>query len=120
MAAEGTVPGEGTVYLLCFARPLGDASRPRASARHYVGWFANPTRIVHHQTGTSGVAIVYAFFQRGIPFVVARMVPGDKNLERRIKRSGQHARHCPNCTPNPRTGHWSQKGAPHAEGEAQE
>jgi hypothetical protein len=107
MAAPGQ-PGEaGTVYLLCFAEAIGDTSRPRMSARHYVGWFANPNRIVHHQNGTSGVAIVYAFFQRGIPFVVARTAPGSKTLERRIKNNGHHAEYCPRCSPSPRNGFWA-------------
>lgn len=96
----------GTVYMLCFAAPLGDPSRPRCSARHYVGWFQNPSRITHHQNGTSGVPIVYAFFQRGIPFVVSRTMPGTRDDERRIKRSGHHAEYCPNCTENPRKGAW--------------
>jgi hypothetical protein len=98
----------GTVYLLCFARSIGDVSRTRMSAKHYVGWFANPQRIDHHQNGTSGVAIVYAFFRRGISFVVARTMPGTKANERRIKASGNHERNCPNCHPlTYRNGAWT-------------
>lgn len=104
------MPGseEGTVYMLCFSAPLGDPTRPRMSARHYIGWFANPNRLEHHRNGTSGVKIVYAFFTKKTPFVVARTTPGGKALERRIKRSGNHARNCPNCNPTTyRNGAWA-------------
>jgi hypothetical protein len=97
---------EGTVYMLCFAAPLGDPTRPRMSASHYVGWFQNPARITHHQNGTSGVPIVYAFFQRGIPFIISRTRTGTRSDERRIKLSGHHADHCPNCTAKPWKGGW--------------
>src|SRR5882724_3956685 len=96
----------GTVYLLCFATAIGDPSRPRMSAKHYVGWFKDPARIAHHEKGTSGVTIVYAFFKRGIPFVVARTMPGSKTDERRIKAAGNHERNCPNCSKTPRNGSW--------------
>lgn len=102
-------PEEGTVYMLCFTTPLGDPSRPRMSARHYVGWFRNPNRITHHENGTCGSKIVYAFFQRGIPFVVSRTMPGNRNDERRIKRAGNHARNCPNCNPHPGNGAWHEQ-----------
>lgn len=98
---------EGTIYMLCYAKPIGDPNRPRMSAQHYVGWFANPGRITHHKNGTSGVAIVYAFFRRGIPFVVSRTMPGTKSEERLVKQSGNHKRNCPNCNPNSgRKGRW--------------
>lgn len=97
---------EGTVYMLCFARSLGDPTRSRMSAKHYVGYFDNPERIEQHRNGTSGVKIVYAFFQRGIPFIVSRKMPGVKEDERKIKKNGQHAQHCPNCTAKPWRGAW--------------
>ena len=97
---------DGTVYMLCYARPLGDPTRPRMFAKHYVGWYLDPKRIMHHQNGTSGVPIVDAFHKAGIPFVVARTRPGTKVDERRIKTRGHHAEYCPNCNPNPRGGVW--------------
>lgn len=97
---------EGVVYMLCFADQLGDTDRPRMSARHYVGWYANPQRIEHHANGTSGVAIVYAFFKRGIPFTVSRTMTGTRADERRIKRAGNHERNCPNCREKPGRGGW--------------
>lgn len=97
---------KGTLYMLCFDRPLGDPARPRMSARHYVGWFLRPSRITHHANGTSGVPIVYAFYQRGIPFVVVRTRPGTKADERRIKDNGNHAKYCPRCSPKPWNGVW--------------
>ncbi len=98
---------EWTVYMLCYAEPIGDPDRPRCSAQHYVGKYTNRARIGHHENGTSGVNIVTAFHSRGIPFIVSRTVTTvDGNLERKIKNAGQHRRHCPRCTPNPWTGGW--------------
>lgn len=98
---------EGIVYMLCYAKPIGDTTRTRMSAQHYIGWFRNPNRIAHHANGTSGVPIVYAFFKRGIPFTVVRTMPGTKKDERRIKLAGNHRRNCPNCNPDSkRKGGW--------------
>ena len=93
--------------MLCYAEPIGDTTRPRMSAQHYIGYFDNPNRIEQHRNGTSGVKIVYAFFKRGIPFVVSRSMPGTKTDERRIKDAGNHKRNCPNCNPgSKRKGGW--------------
>jgi hypothetical protein len=94
------------VYLLHFKERIGDPSRPRMHAQHYVGSYWRESRLTDHANGTSGVPIVTAFHAKGIPFVVARTVPGDKTLERRIKRYGHHAEHCPECTPEPKKGLW--------------
>lgn len=95
------------VYLLHFTEPIGDPGRPRAGAQHYIGSYANESRINYHRNGTSGVNIVAEFHRRGIPFVVARTVKGDKTLERRIKNNGHFREYCPECRPTPWGGLWN-------------
>jgi hypothetical protein len=94
------------VYLLHYAEPIGDPSRPRMWAQHYIGSYWYDSRITHHANGTSGVAIVTAFYRKGIPFELVRKVPGTKELERRIKSNGHFAEYCPRCRPQPRKGYW--------------
>jgi hypothetical protein len=106
IAAAEPADSGWTVYMLCYARPIGDISRPGMWARHYVGSYKNPSRIAHHEKGTCGVAICMAFHSAGIPFVVVRTTSGGKKLERRIKNNGHHEKYCPRCTPNPRKGFW--------------
>ena len=97
----------GTIYLLHFEQPIGNAERGRvAMADHYTGYYDNPARIDYHRNGTSGVDIVKAFHDRQIPFVVARKRSGTKTDERRIKNAGGARRYCPVCSPRPRAGVW--------------
>jgi hypothetical protein len=95
------------VYMLHYQERIGDPAVPRNSAQHYVGSYWRQSRIEDHRNGTSGVPIVAAFHAKGISFVVARTVAGDKVLERRIKKTGQHRRYCPVCTEKPQKGHWA-------------
>lgn len=94
------------VYMLHYDRPIGDTTRPRMWAQHYVGSFWDAARIGDHRDGTSRVAIVAAFHGQGIPFQVVRLRRGSKQLERRIKTNGHFARYCPACTPQPLDGLW--------------
>ena len=98
---------EGTIYLLHFSGELNPNGSPRNRAKHYVGWYRDPSRLNYHANGTSGVAIVNAFLARGYGFEVARQRPGTKADERRIKNAGGQARYCPLCTRNPRDGVWA-------------
>lgn len=95
------------VYMLHYDEPIGDTSRPRMWAQHYIGSFWTAARIEHHRNGTSDVAIVAAFHAKGIPFVVVKLAPGTKTLERRIKNHGHHADYCFVCTPQPKAGVWA-------------
>jgi hypothetical protein len=108
MAAAEPAESGWTVYMLCYAAPLGDTSRPRMWARHYVGSYKNPARIEHHRNGTCGAAMCMAFHAAGIPFLVVRTARGGKQLERRIKNNGHHSQYCPVCTPRPRNGFWAE------------
>lgn len=84
------------VYVLKFARPIGNPDKPFASARYYVGYSADenlPDLIRAHWEGTSGVNIVSHFRAQGIPFTVVNVLWGlDRTDERRIKRSGNYKR----------------------------
>lgn len=96
----------GIIYLLHYRAPLGDPTRPRMMARHYVG-HANPgqadARIRHHRRGTSGAALPLAFFLAGITFEVAATWPGTLAQERRFKANGHYDRKCRICHPLRRT-----------------
>lgn len=94
------------VYLLHFAEPIGDLSRPRMWAQHYVGSYWSTSRLADHRSGRSGVPIVAEFHRRGIKFTVARITPGGKALERRIKQRGHFREYCPECVAVPRNGAW--------------
>jgi len=92
----------GTVYMLHFTAPFGHA-------RHYVGWARDlDARITAHRDGR-GARLVAVITAAGIGFTVARTVPGDRTLERAIKRAGGATRYCPICTPRPRGGNWVAK-----------
>jgi hypothetical protein len=94
LAAESAPWAGGTVYLLHFDRPF-------AHARHYLGW-ASPgnlhLRLAHHGS-ESGANLMWHVAKAGIGWDLARTWPGDRYLERRLKRRGGAARICPLCRP---------------------
>lgn len=89
----------GAVYLLHFARPLGNLDNPRGQAGHYLGWALNPQfRIDQHLAGLSGVSIVLAALKAGIelrPYILGR---APKDAEYYIKTHVKNTRQfCPEC-----------------------
>ncbi len=91
-----------TVYLLHFDRPY-------RHARHYLGYAADlDERIARHRQG-DGARLVQVAAGAGIGFVVARTWPGDRALERRLKRRKASPRLCPVC--RPRTRHEESDGS---------
>lgn len=89
----------GVIYLLHFDQPLGDPSRPRMSARHYVGWSMERTvvrRIREHREGR-GASITRAAVARGIGMQVVAVTRGTRNDERRLKNNGHHDERCVLC-----------------------
>lgn len=89
----------GVIYLLHFSRPLGDPSRPRMSARHYLGWSTDDAvvrRIREHREGR-GAAITRAAVAAGIELSVVAVIHGTRNDERRLKIRGHHDRRCVLC-----------------------
>ncbi len=79
----------GIVYLIHLDRPVGHA-------RHYTGWYQDPKRLAHHEAGT-GANLLAVARQRGISWRVVEKIPGDRNLERKLKNQGGASRRCPIC-----------------------
>jgi hypothetical protein len=68
-------------------------------ARHYVGYCADGTldqRLARHRAG-QGSRLMLAIEQAGIDFTVALTHPGDRQFERKLKRSKNTPRFCPLC-----------------------
>jgi predicted GIY-YIG superfamily endonuclease len=88
------------VYLIHFNSPIGDPTRPKASASHYIGSAADLTaRLTEHAAGR-GARIMAAVVARGIGWHLVRCWPGGWALERRLKRWHKHAQLCPECRPH--------------------
>lgn len=89
------------VYLLKFERPAGDPSRPRASARYYIGFSPDlnlPARIAQHRAGRSRATLPEFFHAEGIGFRVVRIWWGaGRTFERRLKNNGHFDKHDPTC-----------------------
>lgn len=69
------------IYILKFSEPLHHA-------KYYVGWCEDGTlmdRVGAHRKGR-GAAITRAAVQRGLTLSLVVAFPGDRHLERRIKR----------------------------------
>lgn len=90
----------GTTYLIHLVESLGDPSRPRMHARHYIGWTNGESvevRLAQHRAGT-GARILAAAVKRGIEFRVVRVWPDtDRHFERRLKNRGHYDEWCPVC-----------------------
>jgi predicted GIY-YIG superfamily endonuclease len=88
----------GTVYLLHYAEPLG-------VVQHYLGWTTNlPQRLQNHANGR-GSATTARFHAAGIPFALARIWTGTRQLERQLKKTGESP-----TAPSARTGVESSEG----------
>ena len=96
LATDGR-PGPGAVYVLHFLEPIGNPANRRAMARHYIGWSPDPPKRIARHTAGQGAAIVRAVQARGIGFTVAVVWPGDRRLERKLKRRHDAPRWCPVC-----------------------
>ncbi len=81
------------VYLLHFERPISE----RDTAQHYIGYaFHLPSRIDQHLHGR-GARLTQVAKERGIPFVVAAVWPGDRSYERKLKNQKCGPKLCPIC-----------------------
>lgn len=87
------------IYLLHFDSPLGNE---RHSARHYLGFVdsddesAAQARLEEHRAGW-GAKITAAANLAGIRYDIVRLMPGDRNRERQIKRTHKLPAYCPIC-----------------------
>lgn len=84
-------PQNGYVYLAHFSTNF-------AHARHYLGFATDLAgRIAQHRAGT-GARLMEVVRQAGIGWKVVRVWPGDRGLERRLKRRKNTPRRlCPVC-----------------------
>jgi predicted GIY-YIG superfamily endonuclease len=82
------------VYILHFDKKL-------SHAQHYVGYSPSQDtlerRIEEHKKGKSRARIMEVLFERGISFTLAAVLEGERDLERKIKKSKHTARYCPIC-----------------------
>jgi hypothetical protein len=105
---DTTGPLWGLVYLLHFNElyiPYPDAL-PIACAGHYTGFAAGGPRALERRLakhGTcEGAKLMAAVARAGITWQLARVWPGDRTLERRLKIQGGASRRCPLCGVTPR------------------
>lgn len=87
----------GVVYLIHFERPIGNQSKPKGKAQHYIGWsYDIPNRMHDHASG-HGAAIM-AYLQRvGVKWWVARTWIGSRTLEVKLKHRRNAPALCPCC-----------------------
>ena len=90
LGAAGVDPDGERVYLLHFAVPY-------YHAQHYLGWSPRlMPRLLAHLTGR-GSPLVAAAVGAGIAVRLARTWPGDRAVERALKRRKRHRAFCPLC-----------------------
>jgi len=88
-----------TVYLLHFARKLGDPDSPRGCAQHYIGFAEHDlaARLERHHAG-NGSKLMAAVTRAGIPWVCVRVWEGGtRELERTLKAHKRASDYCPYC-----------------------
>ena len=79
-----------TVYLLHFERSYHHA-------KHYMGYSADPPgRLLEHKAGR-GARLLEVINAAGIDYHLVRSWPGDRSVERRLKRQHNGRRLCPIC-----------------------
>lgn len=87
----------GHIYLLHFARPVGNLANPRGQASHYLGWALDPAaREQQHRSGR-GAALTRAAAEQGIGWQLFVLGEGTRDLERRLKAKKATPRLCPIC-----------------------
>ena len=85
------------IYLIHFDQPIGNPENRRAQAQHYLGsTFRLDARMTEHLTGR-GAAIMRAVREKGISWQIARIWPGDRAFERKLKRRKEGPKLCPLC-----------------------
>src|SRR3712207_3017914 len=94
-------PTPGYVYLLHLDAPLSK----KHTAQHYIGFTRHmPSRMVAHRTGRSRARFMQVAHERGIGFRIARIWPGDRTFERKLKSRHEAPRLCPICKHTPPAG----------------
>lgn len=84
------------IYILHFNDPAGKMHH----ARHYTGYVTFPehlpTRLKEHDMGR-GARLMQVVAEREVDWMLARVMPGDKNRERQLKNSRNIPDYCPVC-----------------------
>ena len=93
----------GIVYLIHFARPIGNLGSSYGRAQHYIGWTPGTleARLEVHRSG-NGARIMAAVTAAGIDWQVTRTWEGGRDFERELKRAKSTPRLCFACSPGNR------------------
>jgi hypothetical protein len=93
------------VYLIHFDKLLG------GHAQHYIGFTEDvDARELRHYKG-NGARILAACVEKGINFNVVRIWPGDRKLERKLKKRKNNRILCPKCNKSAMTNARATTGA---------
>jgi hypothetical protein len=84
---------ESVVYLLHFERPIC----PTHAAQHYLGWTNDLARRLHDHREGRGARLTQVALERGIPWRLVAIWPGDRSYERLLKARKNAPRYCPIC-----------------------
>lgn len=87
----------GWVYLLHFARPLGNLRNPRGQAQHYVGFATDVDERVGQQLAGIGARITRAAVAQGIEISLVAAWQAPLSFEKHLKRLKNAPRYCPVC-----------------------
>ena len=87
----------GWIYLLHFARPLGNLSNPRAQAQHYVGFATDLEERVAQQISGIGARITRAAVAQEIEISLVAAWQAPLSFEKHLKRIKNAPRYCPIC-----------------------
>ncbi|GAB4200626.1 MAG: hypothetical protein OHK0022_21880 [Roseiflexaceae bacterium] len=81
------------VYCYHFSRPVS----PFHTCQHYLGYADDlEARDAEHRAGT-GARLTEVAVERGIELLLVWAIPGDRSLERRLKRWHNTPQLCPGC-----------------------
>jgi len=90
-----TLNQDDVIYVICFEKKL-------KHAKHYIGFCEDgnlQSRFARHTSGR-GAKILRACNSAGIKYKIVRVMKGDRNFERKLKRR-KNAKHlCPICNPS--------------------
>jgi predicted GIY-YIG superfamily endonuclease len=88
---------KGIIHLIHFDEPIGNRSKPRGMAQHYIGYaLALIERLQEHARG-DGARIMAAVVSYGISWKVVRTWKGGRKEERKLKNRKKARKICPLC-----------------------
>jgi predicted GIY-YIG superfamily endonuclease len=88
---------KGTIYLIHFDEPIGNRSKPRGMAQHYIGYAIDlAERFAEHASG-NGARIMAAVVAYGVDWHVVKTWKGNRKDERRLKNRKKARKICSIC-----------------------